>query len=75
WADDKKIEEFSVESSPDGTRLIIPLESSPSKITIMGSHVIPEFEIAIMIMLISIFGIILLSKNHSLLKPFNGLTP
>jgi len=74
WADDKKIEDFSVESSPDGTRLIIPLESSPSKITIMGSHVIPEFEITIMILLVSIFGIILLSKKHSL-KPFNGLTP
>ncbi len=73
WADDKKIEEFDVESSPDGNRLIIPLDSSPNKITIMGSHVIPEFEIAIMILLTSIFGIILVSKNHYLLKPLSSL--
>lgn len=66
WVDDKKIDDIIVESSPDGNRLIIPLGPSLNKITILGSHVIPEFEIAVMILVVSIFGMILASKTHSL---------
>ena len=68
WVDDKKVDNFTVEISNDGTRLIIPLESSPSKITIMGSHVIPEFEFVVLILIASIVGLVVLSKKQNLLK-------
>ena len=65
WVDDSKINDFSVESTSDGTRLIIPLNHSPEKITIMGSYVVPEFEIALVILLLGVLSIVGLSRKFN----------
>ena len=72
WVDDKKVDDFTVEISNDGTRLVIPLESSPNKITVMGTHVIPEFEFVMFILIASVMGLMTLSKKHRLLKPLQN---
>ena len=61
WVDGKEILDFNVELSSDGTLLTIPLDDTSQQITVMGTHVIPEFSsIVLILILIASFSFVIL---------------
>jgi len=63
WVDGKLVDTIS-KTTETNTRLIIPIENNSKEITIMGSHVIPEFGfLAISILGLGIFSSLFLVRS------------
>lgn len=67
WLDGIQTNNFDLGLSHEGTILTIYLDSSPKEIIVMGSHVIPEFGmLALLVLVVSLMSVILLSKKTNL---------
>lgn len=67
WADGKKLTNFQHEIEDEMNILIIPLTEKSKTLTIVGTHVIPEFgTVAIMVLLVAIISVIVFTSKSRL---------
>ena len=70
WINDQQISDFESVINGDITTLAIPLEHDAEEVVIMGTSVVPEFGITVLILIVSILIIVLITQN----KKMNFLT-